>query len=98
MRILTFIAIGLTLTAALVYAKLGDVVTSFPAPGDRYSYVRGLARSPMHLFVVAGRYANTVYWVAPNTGSIRGSWTKWEGSFYHGLAYSSGGHLWAATR
>jgi hypothetical protein len=98
MRIFKVIAIGLALSAGWAYAKLGDVVASFPALSGHYNWVRGLARSPIHLFVLGGRYANTVYWVAPNTGSIRGSWTTWTGSFYHGLAYSSGGHIWASTR
>jgi hypothetical protein len=73
------------------FAKLGDVKTSFPAPGNQ---VRGMARSGIRLFVIIRGSSTRVYRLAPGTGSSYGSWTTSFSNKCTGLAFSEGGYLW----
>jgi hypothetical protein len=87
-----FIIIVLLITAVSAgLARLGDVKTSFPAPGNQ---VRGMARSGIRLFVMIYGSSTRVYRLSPATGSSYGSWTTSFSNKCTGLAFSEGGYLW----
>lgn len=80
------------LTAATTaVASLGDVMGSFPAPGNQ---IRGMARSNAILFVINYGSSTRVYRLNPGSGSSYGSWTTSFSNKCSGLAYSADGHLW----
>jgi hypothetical protein len=80
--------------AASAHATLGDVVSSFRAPG---ASVRGMARSTTRLHVLVFGNPTRVYRVSPTTGSVYGSWPLSCGANCRGLAFSAGGHLWVGN-
>lgn len=90
------LAIALTAAAAFasaadVDAALGDVVSSFRAPGTS---VRGMARSGTRLHIIIYGSPTRVYRVAPVSGSVYGSWATTFNRNCRGLGFSEGGYLW----
>jgi hypothetical protein len=88
------IIIAFVLTAAFAaacFADLGDVVSSFRAPGNS---VRGMARSDTRLHILNFGDPTIVYRVAPVSGSLYGSWPATFNRYCRGLAFSEGGYLW----
>jgi len=79
---------------ASVCATLGDVVSSFRAPG---ASVRGMARSGTRLHVLVFGNPTRIYRVSPTTGSVYGSWALSCGDNCRGLAFSESGHLWVGN-
>jgi hypothetical protein len=90
MKRLAFTLIMLA-TGTTAFARLGDVAKSFPAPGKQ---VRGMARSPIRLFVLIYGSSTFVYRLSPETGSSYGSWTTSFSNKCTGLAYVYDRHLW----
>lgn len=80
--------------AAPVYAALGDVVSSFRAPGTS---VRGMARSGTRLHLLVFGEPTRIYRLAPVSGSICGSWVPSFGNNCRGLAFSEVGRLWVGN-
>lgn len=91
---ITAALVALTLAATAAFAALGDVVSSFKAPGVN---VRGLARSSTRLYLINFDNPSRVYLLAPVTGSIYESWAIPFGNNCRGLAYSAPGHLWVGN-
>lgn len=77
--------------AADCFAALGDVVSSFRAPGTS---VRGMARSGTRLHIVVFGDPTVIYRVAPVSGSVYGSWPTAFNRYCRGLGFSEGGYLW----
>jgi hypothetical protein len=98
----TYLRISIITAALLVptfaYAGFGDVVASFPAPGEGPK----VARSNQYLFVLATAQAGPqmgrrmIYRVNAETGSIRNSYlapNEGKGN-YGGIAFTAPRHLW----
>ena len=90
-KCLAALIVGWGAGAGPIYAALGDVVSSFRAPGTS---VRGLARSETRLYAVVFGKPTRVYQLAPVSGSVYGSWVPSFGNNCRGLAFSDGGRLW----
>lgn len=87
---------GLFLTAASVFAYLGQVIASYPSPAG--TNTRGLARSSAVLFVVDANSPAVVYRVNPSTGATLGWYNLPFNGIPSGLAYTSGGdYLWVGV-
>jgi len=90
-RLLATLALAAASLAPPALAALGDVVSSFRAPGTN---VRGLARSSTRLHVLIYGNPTIIYRVAPVTGSVYGSWQPSFGNNCRGLGFSTPGRLW----
>lgn len=92
------------ITAGPAFAKMGDLVASFPAPGANQHY--GLAASTDYLYT---HYASSVsswpiFIIDRRTGSFVGSYrspfygvTPGNYNCFRGLSYEGGGYIWATN-
>jgi hypothetical protein len=88
------VALGALLLAGTAQARLGDIVSSFQAPGIPH----GLARSSSHLYVLSASAGPSGYGMIfrchPMTGSVYSSFPTASRGAGGGLYYSSDSALW----
>ena len=91
-RLMIFGVALLALAAGAVFARLGDVVASFPAPANNPIALafRGMT-SPYYIYVYCHTSPYRIYKLDAVNGSVYSSFISPQGPYTRGLTYSYGG-------
>jgi hypothetical protein len=85
------LTLGVVLVAGPAFGALGDIVGSFPAPGDYPAALAVAGNYTSFLFVYCHSAPYSIYRIGGISGSIYSSYASPQGSYTRGLTFSYGG-------
>ncbi len=90
-RLIIFVVALSAIAAGAAFARIGDVVASFPAPANYPIALAVHGNYASYLWVFCNTSPYRVYRVAGRTGSVFSSFVSPQGRYTRGLTYSWGG-------
>jgi hypothetical protein len=91
-RLIIFVVALLAVAAGAAFARIGDIVASFPAPANNPIALaaRGMT-SPYYIYVYCHTSPYRIYKLDAINGSVYSSFISPQGPYTRGLTYSYGG-------